>query len=596
MTARLVLFGLLAVVAAAAAVLSFSALRDLALLCGFAPRAGVAAAGRRRRRGRGRVAGLARRPRPRPGPPVRPHPGPDPARAVGGGQRARPRPGRLPACARVVGRRRSSPPSPRPCSAPSSTSPCSSAARSLEVRQDDATDVEPELLDEHGLSRRWETPRPPPSTDRRHRTDRRRSRAPSAVSRAGRHRVRGPPPDRRRPAHPDPTRRPTPPCSPEPRHELVHPARVRPRRRRGLRSPGAAAPVSSPSGSAPSRSCLPSTLSARRLVGARPARRPGRAVALAPPRPHLRHRRPLGRAHPPQGRCRVDDRHRARRRERAPCAAAPGTVRPSLADGPLGAVGPDLRGRPTSPCCCAGPGCSRCGRRSRTSSASSAARAPASRSGSPGASWTPSGAVLVTSTRTDLYELTAPLRARLGPVYVFNPVGLAGLDSTITFDPLTGCASPVTAAERATDLLAAGAMSGGAGEREFWESQARRVLTALLHAAALGTALTMRDVQRWVADPDDAQREVPRCCASRRRRRCGGRPAVPHDQRPHPLVDHLDDHARARVAAPTTPPRPPRPGRAPAGPGSTSPSCWPPAPRSTCSAPRRPRPRRWCRR
>jgi hypothetical protein len=36
MTARIVLFGLLAVVASAAAVLSFSALRDLALLCGFA--------------------------------------------------------------------------------------------------------------------------------------------------------------------------------------------------------------------------------------------------------------------------------------------------------------------------------------------------------------------------------------------------------------------------------------------------------------------------------------------------------------------------------------------------------------------------------
>lgn len=37
MGARLVLFGLLLVVAAAAAVLSFAALRDLALLCGFSP-------------------------------------------------------------------------------------------------------------------------------------------------------------------------------------------------------------------------------------------------------------------------------------------------------------------------------------------------------------------------------------------------------------------------------------------------------------------------------------------------------------------------------------------------------------------------------
>src|SRR6476660_4973110 len=36
MTGRIVLFGLLAVVATAAAVLSFSALRDLAVLCGFA--------------------------------------------------------------------------------------------------------------------------------------------------------------------------------------------------------------------------------------------------------------------------------------------------------------------------------------------------------------------------------------------------------------------------------------------------------------------------------------------------------------------------------------------------------------------------------
>ncbi|OJY49488.1 type IV secretory system conjugative DNA transfer family protein [Pseudonocardia sp. 73-21] len=118
------------------------------------------------------------------------------------------------------------------------------------------------------------------------------------------------------------------------------------------------------------------------------------------------------------------------------------------------------------------------------------------------------GAVLVTSTRMDLYQLTAPLRVRRGPIYVFNPVGLAGLGSTITFDPLTGCTNPVTAAERAADMLAAGAMTGSAGEREFWETQARRVLTALLHAAALGAGMTMHDVQRWVADADEAKREV----------------------------------------------------------------------------------------
>ena len=42
-----------------------------------------------------------------------------------------------------------------------------------------------------------------------------------------------------------------------------------------------------------------------------------------------------------------------------------------------------------------------------------------------------------------------------------NAVGLAGLPSTITFDPLTGCADPVTATEQAADML--GAHTGGMG-------------------------------------------------------------------------------------------------------------------------------------
>ncbi|MQA16129.1 MAG: TraM recognition domain-containing protein [Pseudonocardiaceae bacterium] len=119
------------------------------------------------------------------------------------------------------------------------------------------------------------------------------------------------------------------------------------------------------------------------------------------------------------------------------------------------------------------------------------------------------GAAVVTSTRTDLHELTAAIRAeQRGPVYVFNAVGLAGLTSTITFDPLTGCEDPVTATERATDLLAAGSTTGGNdGEREFWTGQAIRVLAALLHAAALG-GLHMRSVLEWVANPAGAQREV----------------------------------------------------------------------------------------
>ena len=118
------------------------------------------------------------------------------------------------------------------------------------------------------------------------------------------------------------------------------------------------------------------------------------------------------------------------------------------------------------------------------------------------------GAVLVTSTRTDLLELCEPLRVGRGPVYVFNAVGLADVASTVTFDPLTGCTDAVIAVERATDMLAATTRASQGGDREFWEAQARRVLAALLHAAALD-ARPMRDVLGWVADPERARREVP---------------------------------------------------------------------------------------
>jgi type IV secretion system protein VirD4 len=118
------------------------------------------------------------------------------------------------------------------------------------------------------------------------------------------------------------------------------------------------------------------------------------------------------------------------------------------------------------------------------------------------------GAVIATSTRTDLIEITGPCRSQRGPVHVFNPSGVGGITSTITFNPLSGCENPTTATSRATDLLAATSAPGGSGgDREYWAGQARRVLAALMHAAALGNA-SMRDVLAWVADPDTAAAQV----------------------------------------------------------------------------------------
>lgn len=114
------------------------------------------------------------------------------------------------------------------------------------------------------------------------------------------------------------------------------------------------------------------------------------------------------------------------------------------------------------------------------------------------------GAVIATSTRTDLIEHTARLRGRRGPIYIFNPSGLADLKSSLTFDPLAGCEAPDVATYRAEDLISGGPLGDTNTDREFWMKQGAQALAAMLHAAALGD-FGMLDVQRWVAAPTEAK-------------------------------------------------------------------------------------------
>ena len=113
------------------------------------------------------------------------------------------------------------------------------------------------------------------------------------------------------------------------------------------------------------------------------------------------------------------------------------------------------------------------------------------------------GAVISTSTRRDLLDITGPLRATGGrPIYVYNPANLGGIASTLAFDPLDGCTDPRRASETAIDMIPA-----SSGDAERWDSQARRVLGTLLHAAALAD-LPIAVVAEWVADPDGAAQEI----------------------------------------------------------------------------------------
>ena len=125
-------------------------------------------------------------------------------------------------------------------------------------------------------------------------------------------------------------------------------------------------------------------------------------------------------------------------------------------------------------------------------------------------------------------------------MYVFNPVGLGGRPSTITFDPLTGCADPVTAAERATDMLAAtghGYHAAG-GDREFWDDQGRRNLAALLHAAALGRGPDDGATSSLAGRPPrGTRRRSPVCCATSRRSR----------QYVHSVTQFIETNERTRT-------------------------------------------------
>jgi type IV secretion system protein VirD4 len=112
------------------------------------------------------------------------------------------------------------------------------------------------------------------------------------------------------------------------------------------------------------------------------------------------------------------------------------------------------------------------------------------------------GFTLTTSTKRDLYDITEPVRAEMGPTLLFNPTALGDLPTTLGFDPLLLCQFPQYAEERAVDLISGGVGGRSEGEGRRWDEQAQRVLAALLHAAAIG-GLEALDVLRWVASPDE---------------------------------------------------------------------------------------------
>jgi len=112
------------------------------------------------------------------------------------------------------------------------------------------------------------------------------------------------------------------------------------------------------------------------------------------------------------------------------------------------------------------------------------------------------GPAVATSTKADLYELSACARERVGPVLALDPDGLAPAAAPLRWSPVSGCEQSVVAERRAAALVAATGEDGDAQNGAFFRDSARDLLKAYLHAAAL-EGLDIRAVLEWSRRPDD---------------------------------------------------------------------------------------------
>jgi type IV secretory pathway TraG/TraD family ATPase VirD4 len=114
------------------------------------------------------------------------------------------------------------------------------------------------------------------------------------------------------------------------------------------------------------------------------------------------------------------------------------------------------------------------------------------------------GAALVTETRADVLSHTYAVRAKHGPVAVFDPQHLAaGRVPRLRWAPQHGCANPLTAIVRARALAAGAKLSPtSVTDSDYWQGMTEAVLRCYLHAAALD-GRTMRDVVTWSTRPAD---------------------------------------------------------------------------------------------
>ncbi|WP_436528246.1 type IV secretory system conjugative DNA transfer family protein [Actinoplanes sp. HUAS TT8] len=118
------------------------------------------------------------------------------------------------------------------------------------------------------------------------------------------------------------------------------------------------------------------------------------------------------------------------------------------------------------------------------------------------------GAVLTTSTRLDVAEITYQHRSQLGPTHIFEPQGEIPGVPRLRWSPIEGAEDQIVAMLRAQGFADGSGIGAESVENGRWfRDQAATIVRGLLHAAAIDEQATMIDVLAWSQNPTNARPE-----------------------------------------------------------------------------------------
>ncbi len=109
------------------------------------------------------------------------------------------------------------------------------------------------------------------------------------------------------------------------------------------------------------------------------------------------------------------------------------------------------------------------------------------------------GPAIVTSTKTDVLEVTEAWRSTLGRVHIWDPFG----PRSAVWSPVRHCEDWAVGLKQA-HWLAEASQRGDSEAGVYWRGEAGKLLAPLLHAAALGDR-GIGDVVRWLDTQDELQ-------------------------------------------------------------------------------------------